>query len=120
MARLWIICTLRLLMAAAPAMDAETKKDVRCFTALAVLASSPDEMGAAAIVAQYYLGRIDARMPRLDLEEAIASEADSMTAAEVNSLIISCSKTVAARGNDLMVIGKNLEKRGAVTSSPTS
>jgi hypothetical protein len=81
---------------------------------------SGDQAESVAIVSQYFLGRIDARMPRLDLEEAIASEGEAMTEAEVKSLIVSCSTTVESRGKDLVKIGENLQKREAEASSPKS
>lgn len=103
-----------LLIAAAPAMDSETKKDVRCFLSLSALAGSADkeDVTSIAIVAQYFLGRIDARAPTLDLEEAMATEARNITSEEISALGQSCSSAAAKRGKEIQEIGTRLQKRG--------
>lgn len=122
MKKLAILGAMPFLVAAAPTMDAETLKDVRCFTALMVMAGTvgEEETKDVAVISQYYLGRIDARMPGLDLEAAIAAEADGLTAPQVETLVVSCADVVGKRGEELIVIGKALEERGARASASTS
>lgn len=114
MHRFLLLAAAPLLVAAGPAMDAETRKDLRCFIAVSAMSDQADEKSASsvAIVAQYFLGRIDARAPRLNLEEAIATEAKLITDADFKALVTSCSQTVMQRGNQIMEIGKRLEARG--------
>jgi hypothetical protein len=103
-----------LLAAAAPPLDPETKKDVRCFLALSMLNENEDEgiRQAGLLGSQYYLGRIDGRVPGLDLEAALEAEAGSIDEAAHTALLESCGKLMETRGSEVVAIGEALERRG--------
>lgn len=110
---------LALILAAASALaqpadaKSETRKDVRCFIVLSAVAGGDAEAADAAMIgAQYFLGRLDGRVPGLDLEAAIAIEAPLLSESDFPGLLQSCGKTMEQRGRQVIEIGKRLEARG--------
>ena len=101
------------LAAAAPAPDAETRADIRCFIAVSSLMESEDEAmrQAGSMASQYYLGRIDGRVPDLDLESAVAAELPIDQAA-LQALMQSCGAELEKRGQEVVAVGKRLTARG--------
>jgi hypothetical protein len=122
MKRAWVLAALPLIAAAPPPMDAETRSDVRCFTALAILTADAKEEDIMnlTIVSQYYLGRIDGRSPGLDLESALAAEAESMGENEIRQLVKSCAVRVQERGRQLQSFGEGMQERQPDSSSSSS
>jgi hypothetical protein len=116
----WLLAA-PLVMGAGPPVDAETRKDLRCFLAVSSLADNPDPTikMSGMIGAQYFLGRIDGRVPSLDLERALVAEAAVITNADLPPLLGACGQQIADRGEVLTVIGKRMQNRAA-TASPSS
>ena len=106
-------------IAASPAIDAETTKDVRCLVAVASLANSEDESAkmAAIVGSQYFLGRIDGRQPTLDLETAIRTEAARLDEAAIKGLLLSCGGLMKSRGAALQSIGEGMQDHPSQSSS---
>ena len=117
----WLLAA-SVLIGAAPPMDAETRKDVRCFLAVSSFANDPDSKIAMSAImgAQYYLGRIDGRAPKLDLEAVLIAETLAFRPADMPALLLSCGQTMTERGKAVTQIGKRLQEIGAKASSPSS
>jgi hypothetical protein len=95
------------------AFGAQTKDDIHCLLAAASLAGSKDSKikqagGAGAL---YYLGRLDGRTPDLDIEAAVAAEAEAFARADQGQLLKKCGATLSQRGDHLIAVGKALEQR---------
>ena len=119
MRNLWMVIFAPLVIAAAPPIDAETTKDIRCLVAVSSLAGSDDATVklAATVGAQYFLGRIDGRRPDLNLETAIIAEASHLTEADIRSLLVSCGGLIKSRGAALQAIGKRMQQTASQSSS---
>jgi hypothetical protein len=101
------------LLAFAPSPEAAATAgshalDLRCYRLMAELAEDEDPRIRAAgfTGAQYFLGRIDARAPGFDPEEAPDGEAGSD--AERERLIGQCGALMGAGGRDFRAIGERL------------
>ena len=103
-----------LLAGAAPSSDVQTKEDIRCLIAASSLTMSDDpeikQAGGGGTL--YYLGRLDGRSPGLDIEKAVAAEADLMKEADRGPLLKKCGETIMRRGDYLVAVGKALEAGG--------
>ena len=86
--------------AASPDVDSA---DVRCFLVAAEMADTKDKevQSAASIMMFYYLGRIDGRDPKANVEALIEQEAARLTDADKKQLLTSCSAEVKLRGKQL-------------------
>ena len=122
MKRIYLSAAIPFLLGAAPGMDIETKNDLRCLIAVSSLAQSDDKTVAMAglIGAQYFLGRIDGRVPTLDLERALGDEVSTLRNLEVPALLQSCGKQIEQRGRSLKEIGERIEKKETHSSSSSS
>ena len=117
-----VLAVAPLVLAAAPPIDPETTKDIRCFVAMAAAAGDDDKTAnlAGMIGGQYFLGRIDGRSPDLDLESAIAIEAPSLTDADLKALFQSCGQLMQERGQAVEAIGERMERNEPQSSSSPS
>jgi hypothetical protein len=76
---MWIMLAASLLPAPSQpvVLDAETRADIRCYAVqLAADPKTPQQVQDIATVASYFMGRIDGRMPNLDLGAALQQEAN--------------------------------------------
>ena len=107
------------LPAQGAALDRATQGDVECVAALAVAASEAqgEQLTGLAMITFYFVGRLDGRVPKLDLESALAEEAPALTEARVKALITSCSAQYLKRANDMQAVGKSLESRSRESST---
>jgi hypothetical protein len=89
----------------APAGDAATALDQRCFGLMAQLAEEDDPRvrSLGRVAAQYFLGRIDAASPGFDPAGLAAPEAS-----ERDSLLRRCGDAMQAGGRDFRAIGEQL------------
>lgn len=93
------------------------EKDVRCIAAIAIagdMAEKDDDKNAMMSLMFYYLGKVDARAPDLDLENAIVSVTDAKDyeTAGMPADMLRCAGEIEQRGKELEAIGSALEKRG--------
>jgi hypothetical protein len=118
MKQLYLTIAAPFLLSAAPAVDDQTMNDVRCFVVLAGALSAADAdgnvplSGAYEIASIYYLGRLDARSPPVDLEKAIAAEARTGRHEANGAIIQRCIRGVGVRIEDAMNVAHRLGKRG--------
>jgi hypothetical protein len=97
----------------AQALDDDTIADVRCivvgmrFSGL----TDPNLKSAGTMLGLYYVGRIEGRTPKLDIEELLVSEAVKMTSADYGSEAQRCGGSLALKGQELTKIGNDLLKR---------
>jgi hypothetical protein len=95
-------------------VDTDSVADVRCFMVAMQIGKTPGttQQTAALTGAMYYLGRLDGRSPKLDLESVMVAEEAKMTPADLRSEAVRCGATITARGNEIQRIGKDLIERG--------
>jgi hypothetical protein len=105
---------------AAPAWADDTEDDVRCVVlSLEMVTSSDDAVkNAGALVAMYYLGRLDGRTPDVNLEDKIKAEIGAMTPDVVQATAARCSMTLRARGLALTQMGKDIQQNGEAPAPP--
>lgn len=86
--------------------------DINCLIVGTVMTQSTDAnmKAAAPLVAFYYLGRIDAMNPKIDLQKAIA-DARPKVVADLQKVGSACTQVFSARFNALNTIG---QAQGAV------
>jgi hypothetical protein len=68
----------------------------------------------------YYMGRLDGRAPKLDLENMLIEEIKKMTSADYAAEAERCGASLKTRGQQVTQIGKNLMERGNKMASPGS
>jgi hypothetical protein len=99
----------------------ETTADVRCLAAIGRLPEVNaqnqlfTEEGVNTLTALgslYYLGRVQAREPRLDLENALIVEILAMDPEDIRTELARCSEEMSVAGAKWEVVGKNLVRRG--------
>ena len=100
--------------AQAQAADPNTA-DVRCMVVTLNLIGSGDaqqrQAGQGAIL--YFLGRIDARAPGYNLEDAVFAQSRAMSANDLKSEGERCGGMLIARGQELTAIGQRISEREA-------
>lgn len=96
-------------LAAAP-LDNASHNDVRCVAVLALAANTAegDQLTGLAFETFYYIGRLDGRVPTLDLEAALRQEAVRLTPADQKQLLDSCTAQYLKRAQDVQAIGKSM------------
>ncbi len=106
----------------AQAQDLDTRSDVRClvvgmrFAAL----SDPTYKSAGMMLSLYYFGRLDARVPKLDLGDLTAKEVSAMTPADYSSEAKRCGGNLTDKGQELTRIGTDLAARSQKMLPPAS
>jgi hypothetical protein len=105
--------------AQAAAQDTATQNDIQCVAALSVAASQAkgDKLTGLAMITFYFVGRLDGRVPTLDLENELAHVAKDLTDAKVKTLLADCGAQYLRRANEMQAIGKSLEGRAPQSSS---
>jgi hypothetical protein len=113
-----LLGALTLSAAQARAQDAETTADVRCVIVGIRLYQQPgtSEQSAGAMLSMYYLGRLDGRVPKLDLEEALIKEAGIMADSDYGAEAKRCGASLTDKGQEMVRIGKDIVERGKKTS----
>ena len=66
---------------------------------------------AGIMIAMYYLGRLDARSPKPDLEALLGGEAEKITPDDLKSEAVRCGSEFKERGNQLSAMGQHLVER---------
>ena len=68
----------------------------------------------------YYFGRLDAHVPKLDIEDLIVKEITTMTSADYGSEAKRCGSNLTEKGQEMTRIGKDLIERGQKMSPQPS
>ena len=105
-----VACAALLSAASASAQPADIGPDVRCVVAMAALAKMPAYKDGAAAGLFYYLGRLDARDPSLDLAQAMRRE--RMAPVDITQEGRRCGAAVAERNKALQGMSANTPSRG--------
>ena len=112
--------------AQAQAPDAETTADIRCVVVGMRLAGMTDSTARSSgdMTALYYLGRLEGRAPKLDIESLMVEQISKMTSSDYSSEAQRCGKGLTAKGKQITQIGKDMIERGQKMldkgKSPTS
>ena len=97
----------------AAAQDDETTADTRCVIVGWNLSKSPDHAvrTASAILAIYYIGRLEGRNPKLELENRILDEMFKLSLADIQAESRRCGDAMTTKGRFISEMGENLTKR---------
>ena len=97
----------------ARAEDADTG-DLRCFVVGLNTAASDDasRKAAGAMIAVYYMGRLDGRTPDLDLKTRLVAEIRKMTSGQLQVDAARCSAEMSARAKAMETLAGVLATQG--------
>jgi len=109
-----LVGALTLSSVQAPAQDAETIADVRCVIVGMKLVgiADPTQQSAGMMLSMYYIGRLDGRVPKLDIEELMIKEISTMTTSDYGSEAKRCGASLTDKGQEITRIGKDMVERG--------
>ncbi|MGO9133575.1 MAG: hypothetical protein ACLP8A_05935 [Methylovirgula sp.] len=95
--------------------DPATTADLRCLVVGLRFAGSPTEnlKQAGLIETLYYLGRLDSRIPNLDLEGQVGTLLTKMNEQDFKTEAQRCGLLLSQRGQALQTMGKDLSAKGA-------
>ena len=98
----------------ARAQDAETIGDVRCLIVGMKISGMADstQQSAGLMLSMYYIGRLDGRVPQLDIEDLMIREISTMTTADYGSEAKRCGASLTNKGQEITRIGKDMIERG--------
>ena len=91
---------------------AENRADVRCILAMAVMRKNPQYENWGGLGMLYFTGRLEGRMPKLNLASAIRREVSQMRPAEYNDEVKRCSDLLTERNTSLRALGAQMQPRG--------
>jgi hypothetical protein len=96
----------------AGAQDAQTSADLRCMSVMAKINQLPDSRHQleSLIGGYYYLGRIQALAPGLDLGPSTAATYAKMSPSEFLSETTRCEQEMRAKGHAITEIGSAMPK----------
>lgn len=105
---------------AARATDREVVADVKCVVVglRMMQMTAQQQQGAGTMVALYYLGRLDSRVPDAEADGLIESEAEKMAAAEFRANAVRCGKGLALRGKEIQKVGADLSRKTQGGAAP--
>jgi hypothetical protein len=94
----------------ASAQSETTQADLRCLVAIMESAALIDKAmpGSSAVAAMYYLGKVDADDPNLDLEAAMRDTISKMNSKDVGTEDMRCGLKLTERGQAMKTIGQHL------------
>ena len=87
--------------------------DIRCLIVIGQMSEQNKEFENFAIIsAMYYIGRLDGRSSKIDMEEAVVEQASLMKPADFVAEAKRCGDELTVKGKEFDVLGGNLVKRG--------
>ena len=112
---IWSIFAAASLVAVQPGTPLD--QDLHCLTAIANtlgVAKTEEDKSSLTAVMFYFLGKVDAAAPELDLEKAIVAVASSpnFMTKQLPTDLKRCGTEMGSRGQQLSAIGAALTKRG--------
>lgn len=107
-----LLAALGALPLAALAQDADTVADVRCVAVGMRNAALPDsrEKSTGLLMALYFIGRLDGRDPKLDLEASLEAQLSKMTAADFAAEGARCGSVLSTKGAQITHVSQDLIK----------
>jgi hypothetical protein len=115
-----LVAVLGLVSVRAGAQEAVNIADIRCVVVgmrLSGMAGSPDQ-SRGILLTLYYMGRLDGRVPQLDIEDLLIEESSKMTNSDYASEAKRCGIGLAEKGQQITKIGTDLIERGKKTVQP--
>jgi hypothetical protein len=109
-----LVATLGLASMRIGAQETVNIADIRCVIVgmkLAGATSSPDQ-SRGFLLTLYYIGRLDGRVPKLDIEHLIIGETRKMADADYASEEKRCGGALAQKGQQITEIGNHLVESG--------
>jgi hypothetical protein len=101
-------CVAALMTATTARADDEAiANDARCIAVFAAMVQMPQYKDAAGAGLLYYLGRLDARDPKLDLVAAVKHEAARMDRTEYMVVAQRCGSTLKQRNDALKAAARD-------------
>lgn len=102
------------MSAQSSAQDAQTIADIRCVVIGMRMGGTGNaaQQSAGGVLALYYIGRLDGRVPSLNIEDLIVQQITKMTKADYDSEGKRCGAVLKEKGQQLTQIGKDLVERG--------
>jgi hypothetical protein len=103
-----------LLPAYAQAPQSDTIDDVRCVVVGMWIAGSGNstQQSAGMMDALYYIGRLDGREPKLDVEALLVKEFVKMTPADFSREATRCGSHLAEKGKEITKMGQDMTELG--------
>lgn len=115
-----LVAVLGLVSVRAGAQEAVNIADIRCVVVgmrLSGMASSPDQ-SRGILLTLYYMGRLDGRVPQLDIEDLLIEESSKMTNSDYAAEAKRCGAGLAEKGQQITKVGTDLIERGKKTVQP--
>ena len=108
-----LVAALALVPLQVMAQDADTVADVRCVAVGIRSAVLPDsnQNSAGLLMALYFIGRLDGRDPKLDLEASLSEQLAKMTAADFRTEAARCGNGLTIKGAQITRVGQDLSKQ---------
>lgn len=96
------------------AQEAVNIADIRCVVVGMKLTGAPNspEQSRGFLLTLYYIGRLDGRSPKLDIEHLIIEETRRMADADYVSEEKRCGGALVVKGQQITEIGKHLVESG--------
>jgi len=102
--------------ASAYAQDSTLQNDLSCavigLSMTGTANGNAQQQQAGSLISVYYIGRIKAQAPQLDLEQALYDRILAFTVVELESEQQRCATEFRAFGAELQTMGANLQARG--------
>ena len=106
----------------ARSQDAGTIADVRCIvvaTALAQMAN-PSQQSSGTMLMLYFMGRLDGRSSKLNLEDLMVKEFSKMTPSDYTAETRRCGSSLQEKGQQISLIGKHMVERAQKKPDPAA
>ena len=115
-----LLATLASVAPRVKAQDAATTADVRCMIVAIRLMKVPDpkKQLAGQDAMLYYLGRLDGRGEKLNLESLIAKQAEHMTFSDYKAAAHRCGEKLKARGRQIIAMGQDMAEHQHAQATP--
>jgi hypothetical protein len=108
------------LASGASAAELGATDDLRCMAVGLALAgnANPEVKNAGTLASMYYLGRLDAHTPSVDLEAGLKQELMRMSPQDLKTEAARCGEELKARGKAVTEIGQRLQAAAAGAKTP--
>lgn len=93
------------------AQDADITADVRCVAVGLRAGELPDsrQKSTGLLMALYFIGRLDGRNPKLDLQTLVIAQLAKMSSADFDSEAVRCGNDLTTKGQQITKIGQALQ-----------
>jgi hypothetical protein len=117
-----LIALLGLVPLQASAQDSSVRDDVHCLIVGAKFVSLGDDAhkSAGMMLTIYYFGRLDAHVPKLDVESLLIKEVGTMTPEGYEADVKRCGNNLASKGQEISRIGQDLVQYSQQTHPQSS